>query len=91
MFHGGIWYMWGIIFGMGVDCPDFRKIIHLGTQDYIEQYMQEVGWAGRDGAYSEAVLLPHRHHAISETMLKHTSNTTKCRGRLLFRLFVLCM
>lgn len=75
-------------FGMGIDCPDIRRIVHWGTPDSVEQYVQEVGRAGRDNTLSEAVLLPHRHHTISETMLTYTSNATECRRKILFQSFL---
>ena len=35
-------------YGMGVDCPDIRRIIHWGSPSTIEEYVQETGCAGRD-------------------------------------------
>ena len=42
-------------FGMGVDCPDIRRIVHWGLPSNIEEY-QGTGRAGRDGQDAEAVL-----------------------------------
>ena len=39
-------------FGLEVDIPDIKRIIHWGASDGILQYWQEIGWAGRDGASS---------------------------------------
>ena len=65
-------------FGMGIDKPDVRLVVHIDCPDSPEAYFQEAGRAGRDGNTSYAVLLYNAsdkrklHKRISDTFPEKT-------------------
>ena len=50
-------------FGMGIDIPNIRRIIHLTPALSLTDYVQQTGRAGRDGSQSQAYLLYHPQDA----------------------------
>ena len=77
-------------FGMGIDCPNIRQIMHWGMPSSLEEYVQETGRAGRDEEPSHAILYAGKGGRHSSTKVKnYVSNTTHCRRRLLFQEFLL--
>lgn len=78
-----------IAFGMGVDTPDIRYVIHWGPPEDIEQYVQATGRAGRDGTISHAVMLYSKglKRFVDDGMIKYCENSDMCHRKVLFSVF----
>lgn len=59
-----------VAFGMGVDIPDIRRVVHWGAPSDTLSYWQEVGRAGRDGGAATAVLYDVPRRRTSEAFAK---------------------
>ena len=75
-------------FGMGIDCPDIRRIIYWGVPTTIEEYAQETGRAGRDGKLAVAILNEGVGEKYADAKMKAYLTTHKtCRRLLLLQDF----
>ncbi len=75
-----------VAFGLGVDCPDVRQVIHLGAPADVESYIQESGRAGRDRNPALALLLKKKRGIpSSKDMTEYKLNATICRRDCLFQ------
>lgn len=70
-------------FGLGIDRPDVRLVVHAGLPIGIDAYTQEIGRAGRDGKKARAVLLyaPSDEYVVKNLIHSSRDPETISRGK----------
>ncbi|CAG2201777.1 unnamed protein product [Mytilus edulis] len=78
-------------YGMGIDVPDVRHVVHIGPPSTMETFVQEIGRCGRDGEPSSATLFYNNTDLCStnlnEKMKMYVKNTSICRRQVLLNHF----
>lgn len=70
-------------FGLGIDKPDIRYVLHHGSPASLEQYVQEAGRAGRDGRRAHGILL---HDDADRTVHEALLARSRVRPEQLYQL-----
>ena len=81
-----------VAFGMGIDCPDIRRVIHIGPPRTMEEYFQEAGRAGRDGRSAVANIY-YNSYDISKMkknmneVMRTLVTSSECRRQIILQYF----
>ncbi|XP_078350585.1 uncharacterized protein LOC144635350 [Oculina patagonica] len=81
-----------IAFGIGVDCPSIREVVHIGVPNTMEEFFQESGSAGRDGKPSISRVL-FNYYDVSKALkdfqpvMRNFVSTENCRRKVILEYF----
>ena len=76
-----------VAFGMGVEIPDIRLIIHWGKVSSLMTYWQEVGRAGRDGKAARAIWYAKAVSGDDKEVLEQLKASTACLRQVILQAF----
>ena len=81
-----------IAFGLGIDCNDIRRVVHIGVPYSMEDYCQEVGRAGRDGLPARADIY-YNSYDISRSrknmtdVMRNYVKSKECKRKMILNYF----
>lgn len=81
-----------VAFGMGIDIPNIRHVIHIGVPKTMEEYFQETGRSGRDGDPSIATLYYNSHDIRQgknevDAVMRELATSDSCKREIILKYF----